>query len=46
MLYGTDFPFRDGAEVNQGIAAWKFSAAELRAIDNETARKLMPRLKV
>ena len=46
MLYGTDFPFRDGAEVNQGIADWKFSAADLRAIENETARKLVPRLKV
>lgn len=45
MLYGTDFPFRDGAEVNQGIANWKFSADELRAIENETARKLLPRLK-
>jgi len=46
MLYGTDFPFRDGAEVNQGIAEWKFPAADLRAIENETARKLLPRLKV
>jgi predicted TIM-barrel fold metal-dependent hydrolase len=46
MLYGTDFPYRDGAEVNEGIANWTFSAADLRAIDNENARKLMPRLKV
>jgi predicted TIM-barrel fold metal-dependent hydrolase len=46
MLYGTDFPYRDGAEVNTGIAAWNFSAADLSAIDNGTAMKLMPNLKV
>jgi predicted TIM-barrel fold metal-dependent hydrolase len=46
MLYGTDFPYRDGAEVNEGIAAWNFSATDIRAIDNGNARMLMPRLKV
>ncbi|HEY4140430.1 MAG TPA: amidohydrolase family protein [Pseudolabrys sp.] len=45
MLYGTDFPYRDGAEVNAGIAAWNFTAADLAAIDNGTAVKLMPSLK-
>jgi predicted TIM-barrel fold metal-dependent hydrolase len=45
VLYGTDYPYRDGAEVNDGIAAWNFSAADLRAIENETARKLLPKLK-
>ena len=45
-LYGTDFPYRDGAEVNEGIANWSFSAADLRAIDNGNARALIPRLKV
>jgi predicted TIM-barrel fold metal-dependent hydrolase len=44
VLYGTDFPYRDGAEVNDGIAHWHFSAAELRSIENETARKLLPHL--
>jgi predicted TIM-barrel fold metal-dependent hydrolase len=46
VLYGTDFPYRDGGEVNDGIAAWNFSAADLRSIENETARKLLPKLKV
>ena len=46
LLYGTDFPFRDGAEVNGGIKARRFKAAELRAIERETAMKLLPRLKV
>ncbi len=45
VLYGTDYPYRDGAEVNGGIANWKFSADDLRAIENETARKLLPNLK-
>ena len=45
VLYGTDYPYRDGADVNDGIANWKFSAADLRSIENETARKLLPNLK-
>jgi 6-methylsalicylate decarboxylase len=45
VMYGTDFPFRDGAEVNQGIADWGFSDSDLRAIERETALKLIPRVK-
>jgi predicted TIM-barrel fold metal-dependent hydrolase len=45
VMYGTDYPFRDGAEVNAGIAAWGFDAADLRSIERETAIKLLPRLK-
>jgi predicted TIM-barrel fold metal-dependent hydrolase len=45
LLYGTDFPFRDGAEVNAGIADYGFTAADLRAIDRDNALKLLPRLK-
>jgi 6-methylsalicylate decarboxylase len=45
VMYGTDFPFRDGAEVNQGIADWGFSAADQQAIERENALKLMPRIK-
>src|SRR5262245_42697736 len=45
VMYGTDFPFRDGAEVNQGIAAWGFADADLTAIERETALKLLPRVK-
>ena len=45
VLYGTDYPFRDGGEVNSGLAAYGFSAAELRAIERDNALKLMPRLK-
>ena len=45
VLYGTDYPFRDGAEVNQGIAEWGFSPADLRAIERENALRLLPRVR-
>src|SRR5215510_6254236 len=45
LLYGTDYPFRNGAEVNRGIADWGFAAADERAIERENALKLLPRLK-
>jgi len=44
-LYGTDFPFRDGAEVNGGLAKYGFGAAELMAIDRGNALRLFPNLK-
>src|SRR5712691_91164 len=45
VMYGTDYPFRPGSEVNQGIAAYGFSAADIRAIERENALGLLPRLK-
>jgi predicted TIM-barrel fold metal-dependent hydrolase len=45
LLYGTDYPFRHGAEVNAGIAAYGFSPDEILTIEHETARNLIPRLK-
>lgn len=45
VLYGTDYPFRDGAEVNAGLGAYGFSAADQRAIDRDNALRLLPRLK-
>src|SRR5262245_10463432 len=44
VLYGTDFPFRDGAEVIGGLSKHGFSAADLRAIDRDNALRLLPRL--
>jgi hypothetical protein len=44
VLYGTDFPFRDGAEVNGGIADHGFKPDEIRSIEREVALKLIPRL--
>jgi predicted TIM-barrel fold metal-dependent hydrolase len=43
--YGTDFPYRDGGEINAGIADWGFNAADLRSIERGTAQALLPRLK-
>ncbi len=45
VLYGTDYPFRPGAEVNAGIAAYGFSAADIESIERGAALKLLPRLK-
>ena len=45
VLYGTDFPFRDGAEENAGLGGYGFSASERMAIDRGNALRLFPRLK-
>jgi 6-methylsalicylate decarboxylase len=45
VLYGTDYPFRDGAEVNKGLADYGFTTSDLRAIERENAEKLLPRVK-
>ena len=45
FLYGTDYPFRNGAEVNEGLAKYqRFSAAERRAIDRDNALRILPTL--
>jgi predicted TIM-barrel fold metal-dependent hydrolase len=46
VMFGTDFPYRPGSEVVEGLTAYGFSAAELQAIDRGNAVRLMPRLKV
>jgi len=45
LLYGTDYPFRLGAEVNAGIADYGFSPSDLTAIERANALKLIPRVK-
>jgi len=45
VLFGTDYPFRDGAEVNAGIEAYGFGADDVRSIEREVATRLIPRLK-
>lgn len=44
-LYGTDYPFRPGAEAAEGIAAYGFNATELQLINRDNALKLLPRLR-
>jgi 6-methylsalicylate decarboxylase len=43
VLFGTDFPYRSGAEAVAGLTAYGFSVAELAAIDRGNALRLMPR---
>jgi predicted TIM-barrel fold metal-dependent hydrolase len=45
VLYGTDYPFRPGAEVNAGIADYGFKPDELQSIERGAALKLLPQLK-
>jgi predicted TIM-barrel fold metal-dependent hydrolase len=44
ILFGTDFPFRPGAEEVHGLGAF-FKAKDLRAIERGNALRLMPTLK-
>lgn len=45
VLFGSDFPFRPGAEVIQGLTEHGFSASDLRAIERENALRLLPGVK-
>ncbi len=45
VMFGTDFPYRPGAEVVAGLTQYGFSADELRAIERGNALGLFPRLK-
>ncbi len=44
IMFGSDYPFRDGVEAKEGLEGYGFSAADRAAIDRETALRLMPRL--
>jgi predicted TIM-barrel fold metal-dependent hydrolase len=44
LMFGSDFPFRDGAEASEGFAAYTFSDTDRAAINSGTALKLMPNL--
>jgi predicted TIM-barrel fold metal-dependent hydrolase len=42
VLFGTDFPFRPGAEVIEGLDRHGFPAADRRAIEHDNALALLP----
>jgi predicted TIM-barrel fold metal-dependent hydrolase len=44
VLYGTDYPFVDGAAETAGLVKHGFSASDLRAIDRDNAARLFPRI--
>ncbi len=44
LLFGTDFPFRDGAEEIRGLSTYGFAPEDLRAIERDNALRLLPSL--
>ncbi len=44
IVFGTDYPYRTGAEHGRGLAA-NFGAADLKAIDRDNALRILPRLR-
>ena len=46
VMFGSDYPFRRGAEAVEGVHHYKFSPDEIKAIDSENAIRVMPGLKV
>jgi len=45
VLYGTDYPFIDGATVIAGLSKYGYSAADLMAINRGNALRMFPNLK-
>jgi predicted TIM-barrel fold metal-dependent hydrolase len=45
VMFGTDYPYRPGVEAVDGLADYKFSAADALAIDRGNAMKLLPGVK-
>jgi 6-methylsalicylate decarboxylase len=46
VMFGSDYPFRDAKEAADGVIAYKFSAADMLAIDNGNALKMFPNIKI
>jgi predicted TIM-barrel fold metal-dependent hydrolase len=46
VMFGSDYPFRRGAEAVEGVHNYNFSPEELKAIDSENAIRVMPALRV
>ncbi len=44
VLFGTDYPYRRGAENVEGLAALGWTAAELAAVERGNAERLLPKL--
>jgi predicted TIM-barrel fold metal-dependent hydrolase len=45
ILFGSDYPYREAKEAVDGLANFKFPAADLRAIDYENTVRLLPKYK-
>ena len=46
VMLGSDYPFRKGVDAVDGVHNYKFSPAEIKAIESENAIRVMPLLKV
>jgi predicted TIM-barrel fold metal-dependent hydrolase len=46
VMFGSDYPFRAAKEALDGMVAYKFSAADQRAIENGNALKMFPNIKI
>jgi predicted TIM-barrel fold metal-dependent hydrolase len=46
VMFGSDFPYRRGVEAVEGLANYKLTDAERRAIDYENALRMFPRIKL
>jgi predicted TIM-barrel fold metal-dependent hydrolase len=44
LMFGSDYPFREGTEAMDGLNAYTFTDAERTSINRETALRLMPGL--
>jgi predicted TIM-barrel fold metal-dependent hydrolase len=45
VLFGTDFPYRRGAENVEGLARLGWTAEEMTAVERGNAQRLLPRLR-
>lgn len=45
IVFGTDYPFGNGASMGQGLQSVGFTADELRGIDRENALRILPKFK-
>jgi hypothetical protein len=44
LMFGSDFPFSEGIEASEGLAAYTFGDADRVSINSGTALNLMPNL--
>ena len=45
LMFGTDYPFRNGAKSVERVTSYGFGAADLNSIDRDNALQLLSRLK-
>jgi predicted TIM-barrel fold metal-dependent hydrolase len=45
VLFGSDYPFRPVSEAVEGVSKYEFTSAQRRAIEQDNAVRLIPRLK-